>query len=215
MTLDDLLDEICGQLGDQVASSKIDRDELTIEIHKDHLLAAMYTLRDQLQFEQLTDIAGVDYSAYKETEWETQETTATGFSRGRRDSVPTENISHSRFAVVYHLLSLERNARIRVKTPVSENDVFLPSIIEVWRSADWYEREVFDLFGLVFTGHYDLRRILTDYGFIGHPFRKDFPLSGHVEMRFDADEQRVVYEPVEIDPRVTVPKVVREDNRYD
>jgi NADH-quinone oxidoreductase subunit C len=161
------------------------------------------------------DVCGVDYLDYGFSEWATEETTLTGFSRGV-ESEPKRVIPwhKPRFAVVYHLLSVSLNHRIRLRTfPLGEPPI-VNSVIEIWESANWFEREAFDLFGIMFEGHPDLRRILTDYGFIGHPFRKDFPLIGNVEPRYDAAEQRVIYEPVSILPRTLVPKVIREDNRY-
>ena len=177
--------------GESVVESGIRFDELTVTLNADSWLAAAKTLRDHadLKFDQLIDLCGLDYSE---------------FSGG---------VSGARFAVVYHLLSLDRNRRLRVKVFAGDDDLpMLPSMIEVWPAANWFEREAFDLFGIVFTGHPDLRRILTDYGFIGHPFRKDFPISGNVEMRYDPDQQRVVYQPVSIEPREIVPRVVREPN---
>jgi NADH-quinone oxidoreductase subunit C len=167
--------------------------EVTLTLPKEALVAVCRELRDEpeLGFEELIDVCGVDYLAYGEAPWE-----------------------GPRFAAVYHLLSLANNWRLRLKVPVDGEPPVLDSVAEVWNSANWYEREAFDLFGLVFEGHPDLRRILTDYGFIGHPFRKDFPLSGHVEMRYDPERGRVVYQPVSIEPRVLVPRVIREDHRY-
>ena len=163
--------------------------ELTLEVKSSEYRASCETLRDHpdLRFEQLIDLCGVDYSAYGE---------------GPRDG--------PRFAAVAHLLSIEHNWRLRLRAFCPDDEFpVLDSLIEVWPSANWFEREAFDLFGIVFEGHPDLRRILTDYGFIGHPFRKDFPLIGHVEMRYDAEKQRVIYEPVSIEPRVLVPRVIR------
>jgi NADH-quinone oxidoreductase subunit C len=169
----------------------------------------------------------VDYAAYGDTEWATQETTTTGFSRavteratGRRAAavghVREKTLaSGARFAVVYHLLSLSRNERLRVRVYAANDELpVVDSVCGIWASANWFEREAFDLFGIVFEGHPDLRRILTDYGFIGHPFRKDFPLIGHVEMRYDPERGRVVYEPVTIEPRVLVPRLIRKDQRF-
>lgn len=193
------------------------KDMLTLEVSPEDLLTVCKCLRDELpfHFEQLVDICAVDYLDYGYTHWRTEETTLTGFSRGvdvtdRERVVPWDK---SRFGVVYHLLSVSKNHRIRIKVylPV---EPLVPSVIDIWASANWYEREAFDLFGVYFEGHPDLRRLLTDYGFKGHPFRKDFPLIGEVEMRYDAAEARCVYEPVSIMPRTLVPKVIREDNRY-
>lgn len=188
-------------------------DEVTIEVSKDNLIEVGHQLRehDDLAFEQLMDLTVVDYLTYGQDEWSTTEATGSGFSRGREGSQPlTKTWQRERFAVVYHLLSIAHNQRLRVKCFVKENRPTLPSIIKVWASANWYEREAFDLYGILFTNHPDLRRILTDYGFVGHPFRKDFPLIGNVELRFDAKQNRCVYEPVSIEPRVLVPRVIRE-----
>ena len=164
--------------------------ELTIEVPAGEYLAAAKKLRDELNFEQMTDLCGVDYAAY-----------------GDR---PREG---KRFAAVVHLLSLSRNARLRLRAFCPDDQFpLLPSIVELWPAANWYEREAFDLYGIMFDGHPDLRRILTDYGFVGHPFRKDFPLSGYVEMRYDPEQKRVVYQPVTIDPREVTPRIVREPN---
>jgi NADH-quinone oxidoreductase subunit C len=164
--------------------------EITIEVQGGEYLAAATQLRDQLGFEQLSDLCGVDYAAY-----------------GDR---PREG---ARFAAVVHLLSVRRNVRLRLRAFCPDDEFpVLASLVELWPSANWYEREAFDLFGIVFDGHPDLRRILTDYGFVGHPFRKDFPLSGYVEMRYDPEQKRVVYQPVTIDPREVTPRIVREPN---
>jgi NADH-quinone oxidoreductase subunit C len=195
--------------------------ELTYELDKANLLAVARALRDEddFRFEMLVDLCGVDYLAYGRDEWATEEATASGFSRAaaRETIVPPEgeNFDPRRFAVVYHLLSVSGNYRLRLRVHTgAENPPTVPSVIEIWRSADWYEREAFDLYGILFTGHPDLRRLLTDYGFIGHPFRKDFPLSGNVEVRYDPDKGRVIYQPISIEPRVLVPKIIRDDNRY-
>jgi NADH-quinone oxidoreductase subunit C len=179
-------------LGERVRSLSIEREELTLVVAAPDYLDVMQTLRDapQTQFEQLIDLCGMDYSTYGDGRWDGQ-----------------------RFAAVVHLLSVSLNHRLRVRVFCPEDDFpVLDSVSLLWASANWYEREAFDLYGIVFEGHNDLRRILTDYGFIGHPFRKDFPLSGHVEMRYDAERQRVVYEPVTIEPREITPRVIREDN---
>ena len=192
-------------------------DELTLVVEKADLVAVLTRLKEVYKFEQLIDVVGVDYLSYGEDEWKTQSATSTGFSRGVvQDALlhKEANVSKTRFGTVYHLLSLALNIRLRVKVYLPETDLMLPSVVGIWPSADWHEREVFDMFGMIFVGHPDLRRILTDYGFVGHPFRKDFPQSGYVEMRYDEVEKRVVYEPVEIDPRVNTPKVIRQDNRY-
>ncbi|HET7671293.1 MAG TPA: NADH-quinone oxidoreductase subunit C [Burkholderiales bacterium] len=164
--------------------------EITIEVPAAEYLAAMRKLRDDLGFEQLTDLCGIDYAAY-----------------GDR---PREG---PRFAAVVHLVSVKENVRLRVRAFCPDDEFpVLPSIVDVWPAANWFEREAFDLFGIMFDGHPDLRRILTDYGFVGHPFRKDFPLTGHVEMRYDPEQKRVVYQPVTIDPREVTPRIVREPN---
>lgn len=201
--------------------------ELTLTVPADRLLPTMQSLRDEpsLAFEQLMDLAAVDYLHYGLDEWAAEESTAMGFSRGVEsrstgrlkfgDKGEIRDLPHPRFAVVYHLLSLCHNRRLRVKAYAPDNDMpVVASVMGVWESADWFEREAFDLYGVLFEGHPDLRRILTDYGFIGHPFRKDFPLIGNVEMRYDPEKKRVIYQPVTIEPRVLVPKVVRHDNRY-
>jgi len=191
--------------------------ELTYEVASADLLAVCNALRDDvtLKFEQLIDVTGVDYFTYGQTEWSTDESTSRGFSRGV-DREEKSGAADKRFAVVYHLLSIAHNIRVRLRTFCEPGEPpLIDSVCEVWASANWFEREVFDLFGVLFRGHPDLRRILTDYGFIGHPFRKDFPLSGNVEVRYDSEKGRVVYEPVSIEPRTLVPRVIRDDNRYD
>lgn len=191
-----------------------EKDMITIEVAPENLLSVCKTLRDDFAFEQLMDVCGVDYLDYGISHWRTHETTDSGFSRGV-DEAGERKIAwnKARFASVYHLLSISKNQRVRIKVFLEEEPV-VPSVIDIWKSADWFEREAFDLFGIVYEGHPDLRRILTDYGFKGHPFRKDFPLIGEVEMRYDAKLQRCVYEPVSIVDRTLVPKVIREDNRY-
>lgn len=191
-------------------------DEITIEVNPSEILSVFKELRDckNLGFEQLIDLCGVDYLDYGLSEWNTNDSTISGFSRGVDSSENESKLDKPRFAVVYHLLSLKHNWRLRVKTYLEESDLILDSVVSIYNSANWYEREAYDLFGIIFNNHPDLRRILTDYGFVGHPFRKDFPLSGRVEVRYDATEGRVVNELVDIEPRVLVPKVIREDNRY-
>lgn len=192
-------------------------DELTIEVQPEACHDVLKTLRDHdaLQFDTLIDICGVDYLHYGKFDWETDSATSTGFSRGTEPQEETaESFDKPRFAVVYHLLSTQKNHRIRVRAFLEANHLMIDSAHDIWKAANWFEREAYDLFGILFKNHPDLRRILTDYGFIGHPFRKDFPLSGHVEVRYDATLGRVIYEPVQIEPRVTVPKVIREDHRY-
>ncbi len=192
--------------------------ELTFEVPADQLSKTAVALRDEavFRFEQLIDLCGVDYLTYGQAEWTTTRATSTGFSRGVDRLAPQRKLgAPRRFSVVYHLLSLTHNLRLRLKVYCPDDDYpIVPSVTSIWPSANWFEREAFDLFGVLFDGHPDLRRILTDYGFVGHPFRKDFPLSGEVEMRYDPIEKRVVYEPVSIAPRTLVPKVIRDDNRY-
>ena len=190
--LDTLQEAITAQLGGRV--KKLDRavGELTLTVAAADYIEVALILRDhpELKFEQLVDLCGVDYSSYRDAPWE-----------------------GPRFCVVSHLLSVTHNWRLRLKAFCPDDDVpQIPSLAEVWSSTNWFEREAFDLFGIIFDGHLDLRRILTDYGFIGHPFRKDFPVSGTVEMRYDPDQKRVIYQPVTIEPREIVPRVIREDN---
>jgi NADH-quinone oxidoreductase subunit C len=189
---EDLQDSLAAALGDRVHNITLALGEVTVHVAAAHYSSVMQTLRNApgCQFEQLVDLAGVDYSAYRE--------------------VGTDG---PRFGVTVHLLSVSLNQRVRVKVLCPDDDLpLVDSVNDLWNSANWYEREAFDLYGIVFEGHNDLRRILTDYGFIGHPFRKDFPLSGHVEMRYDAERRRVVYEPVSIEPREITPRIIREDN---
>lgn len=202
------------QFESKLLSCVIALDELAIEVDKKDIHEVCLTLRDGFKFDQLIDVCGVDYLEYGLSEWQTHETTATGFERGV-NSEEKESVlawDKPRFAVVYHLLSVANNYRLRVKVFLDEKDLVIPSVIDIWESANWFEREAFDLYGILFAGHPDLRRILTDYGFIGHPFRKDFPLNGNVEMRYDAALGRCVYEPVSIQARVLAPKVIREDS---
>ena len=188
-------------------------DELAYEVAAEHLQSVSWLLRDtpELDFQMLMDVTVVDYLHFGRDEWQTISATHSGFSRGRvaRPS-PHMPAGEARFAVIYQLLSIGKNQRLRLRVPCETSDEpVVDSVIDVWASANWFEREAFDLFGILFRGHPDLRRILTDYGFIGHPFRKDFPLSG------DADKKRVIYQPVSIEPRVLVPKVIRDDHRYE
>ncbi len=189
--------------------------EVTAEIAARDVLATCTALRDEADFAfaQLSDLCAVDYLTFGQAEWETTSATGSGFSRGvdEREVVPSEGGNDRRFAVVYHLLSITHNVRLRLKVYLNEDEPIIDSVVAIWTGANWFEREAFDLYGVMFTGHPDLRRLLTDYGFIGHPFRKDFPLIGNVEMRYDAEKRRVVYEPVSITPRTLVPKVIRDD----
>ena len=189
-------DDICkaaeAALGSKIKRISVHLEQVTVVVSAEHYHAAALALRDHpdCRFEQMMDLCGVDYSEY-----------------------PAGTPDHLRFCVVLHLLSISLNQRLRLKVFVPDDFApMLPSVTDVWSSANWFEREAFDLFGIVFEGHEDLRRILTDYGFIGHPFRKDFPLAGHVEMRYDAEQRRVVYQPVTIEPREITPRIIREDN---
>ena len=190
-------------------------------MNKSALRDVAVALRDDAAFgfEVLIDVCGVDYLSYGSDEWTTDSATGTGFSRGvsRREVILDEADAFDprRFAVVYHLLSVNNNTRLRLRCFTgADNPPIVPSLVDVWSAADWFEREAFDLYGILFDGHPDLRRILTDYGFIGHPFRKDFPLYGNVEVSYDSDKGRVAYQPVSIEPRTLVPRVIRDDNRY-
>jgi NADH-quinone oxidoreductase subunit C len=210
--------------------------ETTVEVPPAQWHALCLALRDSFGFEQLTDLCGVDYLGYGSDEWDTADVSSQGFSRGVEGKAvgrfgwgefPSHETSDPegaepmqvparRFAVVVHLISYQHNRRLRLRCYASSDEVpVVPSVTDIWPGANWFEREAFDLFGIVFSGHPDLRRILTDYGFVGHPFRKDFPLIGNVEVRYDAERKRVVYEPVtSVEPRVAVPRVIREDARY-
>jgi NADH-quinone oxidoreductase subunit C len=190
--LDALKDALQAALGERARSVVADRGEITVEVAHGDLVAAMTALRDDpaLAFSTLVDLAGMDYQGYADAPWE-----------------------GPRYAVVYHLVSIVHNWRLRVRAHAPDDALpLVDSMIPVWPGANWYEREAFDLYGIIFRGHPDLRRILTDYGFIGHPFRKDFPISGYVEMRYDAEQRRVIYQPVTIEPREIVPRVIREDS---
>lgn len=189
--LEKLSASLTSVLGEKLVDLNVHVDEITIRVRLADVKAVSLVLRDhaELKFEQLIDLCGVDYSGYGEGVWE-----------------------GPRFAVVYHLLSVTLNQRVRVRVFADEDDFpVFPSMVEVWPAANWFEREAFDLFGLMFEGHPDLRRLLTDYGFVGHPFRKDFPMIGNVEMRYDPDQQRVIYQPVSIDERNNVPRIVRDE----
>jgi len=208
--IETLVATLTAKLGEKLQSCTTAVGEVTIVVAAGELRAVMRTLRDapELHFETLIDVCGVDYSAYA------GEAEDMAFSSS--DATPAEPLvpqRPGRFAVVYHLLSLANNQRVRVRCFAPDDEFpVLPSVIEVWPSANWYEREAFDFFGIVFEGHPDLRRILTDYGFIGHPFRKDFPLSGHVEMRYDPEQGRVIYQPVTIEAREVTPRIIREES---
>ena len=218
-SLETLHSQLSEFFGDKIVTSSMDRGELTIEVSRQNIISVCTSLRDEekFSFEQLPDLCGVDYSAYGQADWETQDTTSTGFSRGVSKGVYQDDsdVFPGRFAIVYHLLSIKYNRRLRVRAFLDADLPRIDSVIDIWASANWYERECFDLFGVMFDGHPDLRRILTDYGFIGNPFRKDFPLEGNVEVRYDPDKKRVIYQPVTIENRTLVPRVIRDDNRYE
>lgn len=223
LSLEALSAHISEALTSKILSAEIALDELTIEVSPQDLLEVSTFLRDDAScfFEQLTDVCGVDYLSYGDSEWDVG---GSGFTRGVKrefsfdeselDSDKPE-FEGKRFAVVSHLLSVKNNQRIRVKAYCDDNEFpIIDSVTNIWSSANWFEREAFDLFGIMFNGHPDLRRILTDYGFSGYPFRKDFPLIGQVEMRYDEEQERVVYEPVSIESRTLVPRIIREDGRF-
>jgi NADH-quinone oxidoreductase subunit C len=216
------------RLGRTLVRADASGGQLTIEVLPENWLAVARMLRDEpaFAFEQLIDLCGMDYLSYGQTEWDTTDVSSQGFSRGvegegagrfswsdRPRAVDIPN----RFAVVVHLLSLTHNRRLRLRAYCADDELpSIPSLTGIWAGANWFEREAFDLFGVVFEGHPDLRRILTDYGFVGHAFRKDFPLIGNVEVRYDPDKRRVVYEPVSsVEPRVLVPRTIRDDSRYE
>ena len=186
-------ERIRNRFGDRITSVNVALGELTVVIEKDCVLPVTEVLRDdsEFAFEEVIDVCGVDYSEFGNGSWE-----------------------GPRYSVVYHLLSVSNNHRMRLKVYLDGEPPIIDSVVSVWASANWFEREAFDLFGIVFEGHPDLRRILTDYGFVGHPFRKDFPLIGQVEMRYDPEQKRVVYQPVSIDPRINQPRTIRDDHRY-
>ncbi len=195
--LEDLAESLQGTLGDKLFSIQVRYGELTINVRAEDIFSVSEMLRDSttLAFDTLIDLCGIDYSAYGD------------------DLSEKIKLKNRRFAVIYHLLSVDRNHRLRIRVLAENNDFpVVDSVTDIWPVANWFEREAFDLYGIVFTGHPDLRRILTDYGFIGNPFRKDFPITGHVEMRYDAEQKRVIYQPVTIEPREITPLVIREEN---
>ncbi len=189
-----LVERLNGRFGDLIERCTVAVGEVTIEVPAEKIREICLSLRDEdaFGFDQLIDICGVDYSEYGAGQWQ-----------------------GARFAAVYHLLSVCNNVRLRVRVFLGDEEPAVDSVTDVWSVANWFEREAFDLYGILFKGHPDLRRLLTDYGFIGHPFRKDFPLVGHVEMRYDPERKRVVYEPTTLEERVNVPRVIRHDNRYE
>ena len=188
-----LADTLRNRFANQIDDCFVKLGQVTMVVKKDNLVEVCTALRDEdaFSFDEMIDLCGVDYSTYAEGSWDGE-----------------------RFAVVYHLLSVKNNHRLRLRVFADGEPPQVASVIDVWNGANWFEREAFDFFGIIFDGHPDLRRILTDYGFVGHPFRKDFPLSGNVEMRYDEDKKRVVYQPVSIDTRVNTPRVIRDDHRY-
>ena len=233
-----LAQRIAARLGDRIISVTESFGETSVEVLPENWLAVAQALRDEadFHFEQCIDVCGVDYLSYGDDEWDTRDVSSTGFSRGvegrnvgrfkwgeamsaergsARGIVPEHERPH-RFAAVAHLLSIKNNQRVRIRCHAQDDALpVVPSLTGIWPGVNWFEREAFDLFGIVFEGHPDLRRILTDYGFVGHPFRKDFPLIGNVEVRYDEALGRVIYEPVtSVEPRVGVPRVVRDDSRY-
>ena len=192
---DTLVATLAGVFGERLASVTVERDEVTAVVTAERMLEVLAELRDrpELRFDMLIDVCGVDYRGFAQDAYE-----------------------GPRYAAVYHLLSLPHNRRLRVRAFAADDDFpVLSSVVDLWPTANWFEREAFDLYGIVFTGHPDLRRLLTDYGFVGHPFRKDFPISGYVEMRYDPEEARVIYQPVTIEPREITPRIIREENYAD
>jgi len=213
--LDALTENLADRFGGLGCEIKKEFGEVAITVPSGKLLEVATALRDDeiFGFDQMIDLCGVDYGAYGQSEWETEDASSSGFGRGvDRDEAPLVE-QDKRFMVAYQLLSVANNMRLRMRVYATGEPPLVDSVVDIWSCADWFEREAFDLFGILFNGHPDLRRILTDYGFIGHPFRKDFPLIGQVEMRYDPAKQRVVYEPVSIEPRTLVPRVIREENR--
>ncbi len=217
-----LAERLAARFGDTLTIST-QRNEITAELAAADLIAVATALRDEpgFRFTELIDLCGVDYLGYGQTEWDTTDISWTGFSRGVEGQAmgrfdwagrPRGHDEPRRFASVVHLLSIEHNRRLRLRVFCADDSLpVVPSLTLVWPGVNWFEREAFDLYGIIFDGHPDLRRILTDYGFVGHPFRKDFPLIGNVEVRYDPEQKRVIYEPVSIEPRVLVPRTIRND----
>lgn len=214
-----LASAIAARFGDKVAVLRIGHGDHTLVVGSDDWVEVATALRDEeaFRFDALIDVCGVDYMGYGKDEWKGASATHSGFNRGvSRLDAAYDDAKGPRFAAVIHLLSYTHNTRLRVRVYAPDDDSpRVPSSYPIWNSADWFEREAFDMFGILFDGHPDLRRLLTDYGFVGHPFRKDFPISGHAEVRYDPEQGRVIYQPVSITPRTLVPRVIREDNRYD
>jgi len=214
-----LASTITARFGDRLKALPVIKGDVAFEVAPGDLLAVCAELRSDptLAFEQLIDLSGIDYLDYGKEEWRTESSTATGFSRGVDRIRESGGVARAaRFAVVYQLLSITHNWRLRLRCFTQDGEPpVIDSVVSVWAGANWYEREAFDLYGILFNGHPDLRRLLTDYGFIGHPFRKDFPLIGNVEVKYDPTKGRVVYQPVTIEPRTLVPRVIRDDNRYE
>jgi NADH-quinone oxidoreductase subunit C len=222
-----LAERLRARFGERALAIVEAHGETTLEVSPSCVLDVARALRDEAEFhfEQVVDVSGLDFLGYGEGEWETTDVSSEGFSRGvagegpgrfRWENRPQGVGPDKRFASVVHLLSIRNNERLRLRVFAADNALpVVPSLVDLYPGVNWFEREAFDLYGIVYEGHPDLRRILTDYGFVGHPFRKDFPLIGNVEVRYDAEKQRVVYEPVtSVEPRVGVPKVVREDSRW-
>ncbi|MCW8807733.1 MAG: NADH-quinone oxidoreductase subunit C [Rhodanobacter sp.] len=217
-----LAEQLVARFGDTLNVSSV-RQEVTAEVAAGDLIAVATALRDEpaFRFCELIDLCGIDYLGYGQTEWDTETVSGTGFSRGVEGQAqgrftwaerPRGVNQPRRFAAVIHLLSIEHNRRLRLRVFCEDDSLpMVPSLTLVWPGVNWFEREAFDLYGIIFDGHPDLRRILTDYGFVGHPFRKDFPLIGNVEVRYDPEQKRVIYEPVSIEPRVLVPRTIRND----
>ncbi|WP_329740644.1 NADH-quinone oxidoreductase subunit C [Dyella sp. A6] len=217
-----LAGRLAARFGETLKISTV-RNETTAELAAADLIAVATALRDEPEFRfgELVDLCGIDYLGYGQTEWDTTDVSWTGFSRGVEGEAmgrfdwadrPRDVQQPNRFAAVMHLLSIENNQRLRLRVFCADDALpVVPSVTGIWPGVNWFEREAFDLYGIIFDGHPDLRRILTDYGFVGHPFRKDFPLVGNVEVRYDPEQKRVVYEPVSIEPRVLVPRTIRDD----